>query len=377
MPDGRFVRQDICMQDGVFTEASDGEIIDASDCYAIPGLIDIHFHGCLGKDFCDGTPEAIRVLASYEASRGITAICPATLTLSEEELCRVLREAACFKREREVQGGERYLEADLVGINMEGPFISREKKGAQNEAFIRPCSAAVAEKFLASSGGLVKIIGLAPEASPHFEEYIRCMKDRVRISLAHTNADYSQAMAAIAAGASHVVHLYNAMSGLSHREPGVVGAAADSRNVYCELITDGIHVHEAAVRAAFRMMGEDRIVLISDSLRSTGLGDGRIDLGGQAVIVKGRRAVLEDGGAIAGSVTDLMECLRIAVLQMGIPLETAVKCATLNPAKAIGIEKDYGSIEKGKKAHLVLLRKEDLNVSIVIKDGCVIRQNTI
>ena len=347
--------------------------------YIIPGLVDIHFHGCMGEDVCDGIPEAFRKIAAWEVSRGVTAICPATLTLPAEELKQVLRQAAAFAQEQadasaqnQTSGGSpdnaKLPMADLIGINMEGPFISHVKKGAQNEKYIVPCSAELCGEFLEASGGLVKFIGLAPEENPDFEDYIAKVKGKVRVSLAHTNADYDTAMRAIRAGACHAVHLFNAMPELTHREPGVVGAAADSEGVTAELICDGNHVHPAVVRAAFSMLGAERVVLISDSLRAAGLGDGEIMLGGQKVLVNGSRAVLAEGGNLAGSVTDLMGCLQTAVRKMQIPLETAVRCATYNPARAIGEEDRYGSLLPGRKADIVVL-DESLDVREVYKDG--------
>ncbi len=341
-----------------------GEVLDGAGYYAIPGLIDIHFHGCMGADFCDGSLAAIDVLSRYEASVGVTAICPATLTLPADKLGEIVELGAAYRERAQKAAG-----ADLVGINMEGPFISRAKKGAQNEQYILPCSAELALSFVERSKGLVKIIGLAPEENPDFAAYIDKVKGHVRISLAHTAAEYDEAKRAFDHGASHVVHLYNAMSPFTHRDPGVIGAAADSSHVFCELICDGIHVHPSAVRAAYRLMGKDRIVLVSDSLRATGMGEGIIDLGGQAVQVSGRKATLVEDGHLAGSVTNLADCLRIAVQDMGIPLEEAVQSATQNAAKAIGIDTHYGSLDVGKKGHVVLLRKEDLALGAVIKDG--------
>lgn len=345
-------------------------VIDGSGCYAIPGLTDLHFHGCMGADFCDGTQDAIRTLAEYEALHGITAICPATLTLPVEQLCQVLSEGATFARRQQdgLEGG-----ADLVGVNMEGPFISHVKKGAQNEDYIIPCDAEVCERFIRAGEGLLKIIGLAPEENPDYLSYIAAVRDRVRVSLAHTNADYDTAMAAFEEGASHAVHLFNAMPEFTHRQPGVVGAVCDSPGVTAELICDGNHVHPSVVRGAFAMIGEERIVLISDSLRACGLGDGLIDLGGQQVQVSGTRATLVDGGNLAGSVTNLMDCMRICVQEMGIPLGSAVRCAAVNPAKVIGEEKKRGSLESGKLADIVLLDKEDLRVKCVIRKGRVLR----
>lgn len=358
-----FAYGEICMQNDVFaTETDNSAAIDAGGCYAIPGLIDMHFHGCMGYDICDGTQEAIAQIAGYEASVGVTAIAPATMTLPTDELEHILSVAAAYRREQDPKG------ADLVGINMEGPFISKAKKGAQDARNILPCSIGRCQRFLDASEGLVKLIGIAPEENPDFRAFIQQMKEKVTISLAHTNADYDTAMAAFSAGASHAVHLYNAMPAFTHREPGVVGAVCDCLHVTAELICDGVHIHPAVVRATFEMLGADRIVLISDSMRAAGMPDGQYTLGGLDVSVTGNRATLVADGALAGSVTNLMDCMRIAVRKMHIPLETAVACATMNPAKCLGISDLYGSIQVGKKANVVLL-DEKLNLQAVIKDG--------
>lgn len=367
-------REDKCFRDGkivikngVFAEeaealeAADEVIIDGEGCYAVPGLIDLHFHGCMGYDFCDGTQEAVREIAKYEASVGVTAIAPATMTLPTDELKRILGVAADYRRE--CQAG-----ADLIGINMEGPFISAEKKGAQNEHHIISCDEAVCEEFLRASEGLVKFVGIAPEKNENAVEFIRKMKDKVKISLAHTNADYDTAKAAFDAGACHAVHLFNAMPAFTHRAPGVVGAVSDSPHVNAEIICDGVHIHPSMVRAAFKMMGEERMIFISDSMRATGMPDGRYTLGGLEVDVEGNRAVLASNGALAGSATNLMDCMKTVVKDMGIPLETAVACASMNPAKALGVYDTYGSIARGKKGNVVLLDK-DLTVKLVVKDG--------
>ena len=356
---------EIYIADGLFSDApAAGDVINADDCYAIPGLIDLHFHGCMGHDFCDGAPEAIAAIAKYEASVGVTAICPATMTLPVDALERILAVGAAYPG---TDGG-----ADLIGVNMEGPFISAAKKGAQDARNIIPCDLDVLERFLSASKGLVKFIGIAPEDNPGFAPFIEQAKGRVNISLAHTNADYDAAMAAFGAGANHAVHLYNAMPPFTHRAPGVVGAVADCPWVNAELICDGVHIHPAVVRATFRMLGADRIIFISDSMRATGMPDGRYTLGGLDVDVRGNRATLAEGGALAGSATNLMDCLRTAVRKMGIPLETAVACATINPARALGVSDVYGSIRPGKKADVVLL-DADLSLRAVIKDGKLIQ----
>lgn len=359
----RFEHGDISICNGVFSSSEENteEVIDGEGCYAIPGLIDIHFHGCNGYDFCDGTKEAIQKIAEYEASVGVTSIVPATMTLPVEELESILSTAAEYKQEDSA-------EADLLGINMEGPFISRVKKGAQDAANIIPCSVRTAERFLHASQGLVTFIGIAPEEQEDAVSFIKKLKSKVNIALAHTNAGYTAAKAAFDAGANHAVHMYNAMPAFSHREPGVIGAIADSEHVLAELICDGVHIHPATVRATFKMLGSDRIVMISDSMRATGLQDGFYTLGGLDVKVEGKHATLVSDGSLAGSVTNLTDCMRVAVKEMGIPLETAVACVTVNPAKCAGIYDRYGSIRAGKKANLVLLN-QDLSLKAVIKDG--------
>ena len=339
------------------------EVLDGDGAYAIPGLIDLHFHGCKGDDFCDGTPEAIERIAEYEASIGVTAIAPATMTLPVEELKRILSVAAKYKKK-----GTSPKAADLVGINMEGPFISKVKKGAQDERNIIPCNAEIAEQFLEASDGLVKFIGIAPEDNEDYLEFIEEMKGKVNISLAHTNADYDTAKKAFDAGANHAVHLYNAMPAFTHRAPGVVGAVYDGKHVMAEIICDGIHIHPAMVRATFEMMGADRMILISDSMRAAGMPDGRYTLGGLDVDVKGNRATLVSDGALAGSVTTLPDCMRTVVQKMGLPLETAVAAATENPARSLGIYEQQGSLTAGKKANVVLL-DGDLKLVAVVKDG--------
>ena len=369
--DKKFTDGGIVIKDGtieqVYTEGNrpqtEDEILDGKGMYAIPGLIDLHFHGCKGDDFCDGSRDAIVRIAEYEASVGVTAIAPATMTLPVEELEQILRVAAEYKK-----GPHSKKEADFVGINMEGPFISPAKKGAQDERNIIPCDVKVCERFLKASEGLVKFMGIAPEESENAVAFIEEVKDKVNVSLAHTNADYDTAMAAFNAGADHAVHLYNAMPAFTHRAPGVIGAVYDGKHVMAEIICDGVHIHPAAVRATFEMMGEDRMILISDSMRAAGMPDGSYTLGGLDVNVVGNRATLASDGAIAGSVTNLMDCMKTAVKTMNIPLETAVACATINPAKSLGIDAEYGSIRAGKKAHIVLMDQE-LNVQQVIKDG--------
>lgn len=337
------------------------EDTDSEGLYAIPGLCDIHFHACDGKDFCDGTTEALSVMAHYEAINGITSICPASMTLNAARLLDICKNTANF-----TAGSD---EASLVGINLEGPFLSYEKRGAQNPKYLIAPDAALVKELNQASGGLVKLVSIAPEI-PGSMEFIQTLKHDFVLSAAHTTADYSIAKRAFDEGMSHVTHLYNAMPPFTHRAPGLIGAAYDTPNCRVELICDGVHIEPAAVRMTFSLFGDDRIILISDSMMATGLEDGIYSLGGQTVNVHGNLATLADG-TIAGSVTNLYSCMTSAV-NMGIPLESAVKCATMNPAKAIGIYEKAGSITPGKFADLLLLNS-DLSLHSVILRGKTIR----
>ena len=362
--EGTFVKKNLCIDGDKISSTEIGEVIDATGLYVIPGLTDIHFHGCVGYDFCDGTPEALEKMAEYELSNGVTTICPASMTFSEEQLTQIFANAANYKSEKG---------STLVGINMEGPFISYEKKGAQNGEYIHRPDADMFERLQKSANGLIKLCDIAPEVDGAME-CIERISDKVTVSMAHTAADWDIATEAIKKGAKHVTHLYNAMPPYSHRAPGVIGAACDNEQVMVELICDGIHSHPSTVRTTFKMFGDDRIVLISDSMEACGLEDGQYSLGGQDVTVKGNLAILTELGNIAGSVTNLMKCMRKAVKEMGIPLESAVKCATMNPTKAIGIYDTYGSLTPGKQADVVLL-DEDLEIRYIIKAGEVVYGN--
>lgn len=363
---------DVLLGDEVSVNASADELVlDGKGSFCFPGMIDLHFHGCKGYDFCDGTREAVEEIAKYEASIGVTAIAPATMTLPVEELCEILANGAGYRAEQQKRAVKK--EADLVGVNMEGPFISEAKKGAQDARNIISCDAEVYRRFQKAAKGLVKFIGIAPEEGDA-ASFITDVKGEVSVALAHTNADYEAAKKAFDAGADHAVHLYNAMPPFTHREPGVIGAVADSEHVMAEIICDGVHIHPATVRATFKMMGEDRMILISDSMRAAGMPDGQYTLGGQDVNVKGNKATMVLDGALAGSVTTLPDCVRTVVKKMGIPLETALACATINPARSLGIDNFYGSVESGKKADLVLW-DEKMNLKAVVKDGSLLRNS--
>ena len=338
------------------------EQIDADGLMAIPGLVDIHLHGAAGYDFCNTDIEGFNKIAGYEAENGILAICMATMAYREEKLADIMDMVAGYK------GG---YGADLIGINMEGPFINPGKTGAQNPEYLMLPDKEMFMRLQKRSGGIIKFIDLAPEL-PGAEEFIKdCSRD-VNISLAHTMCSYDTAMSAFLNGARHVTHLYNAMPGINHRNPGPVVAAAES-GAEVELITDNIHIHPAMVRFTFRMSGADNVIFISDSMEATGLPDGEYMLGGQEVLVNGGRAVLKQNpDIIAGSTTNLFDCMKTAVLQMGIPAGQAVQAATQNPAKAAGVEKDYGSLSEGHYGNVILIDKE-FNIHRVIQKGKVLK----
>lgn len=362
----KFEKKNIRIQNGIITQIYDGEadvtnldmyerVIDASGMKIIPGLTDIHFHGCVGYDFCDGSKEAISAMAKYQLSIGVTSICPATMTLNKERLMGICKAAAEHENKDD--------EADLVGINLEGPFISPDKVGAQNPEYVHRAEQDFLQDLIIESGGLTKLCTIAPEEEGAIE-CIEALKGNIRFSIGHTCADYDSAKAAYDAGACHVTHLFNAMPAFTHRAPGVIGAAADDPKVMAEMICDGIHVHPSAIRTAFKIFGDDRIVLISDSTRACGMPDGEYELGGLPIFKKDGAARLADG-TLAGSATNVYDCM-VNVIKMGIPEESAIKAATFNPAKAIGITDRVGTIEEGKEGKLVII-DDNYNIVEVIK----------
>ena len=357
-----FSARDLALEGGLIAAdgaPGDGEAIDAAGCYVIPGLVDIHFHGSAGGDVSDGDLEGLHRMGAYEASRGVTAMCPATMTLPADVLLRAAEAAAAYEPAPD--------EADLVGINMEGPYISPGKVGAQNPEHVRNPDVGEFRRLQEAAGGLLKLVDIAPE-EPGAEAFIEALGDEVRISVAHTSTDYDTAARAFATGARHLTHLYNAMPGMHHRNPGPIPAAVERDDVTAEIIADGVHIHPSMVRLAFNLFGDDRMILVSDTLRAAGMPDGVYDLGGQDVTVDGYEARI-DNGALAGSVSDLMRCLYVAVHDMGIPLASAVKAATANPARAIGLEGRYGTLAPGAVADVVLLDKETLELRQLILRG--------
>lgn len=361
--DFRLVQGDIEIEDGKILRVGkdlprkeEDLAVDCAGSYTVvPGFVDVHIHGCAGADTCDATREALEAMAAFLLAHGVTSFCPTTMTTSRETIQAALL-AAKDMMDHPMEGGAR-----VVGVNMEGPFIAKERKGAQKEEDILPPDFPLFQRFYEESGGIVRLVDVAPE-QPGGLDFVEKASQLCTVSIAHTTADYDQAKAAFDKGVTHATHLFNAMSGLHHRKPGVVGAVFDDSRVRGELICDGFHIHPAVLRAAFRLLG-DRALIVSDSMRANGMPEGEaFDLGGQMVTVHQGKALLPDG-TIAGSVTNLHQEIKNLV-SFGVPFEQAVKAATLLPARAIGLDGEIGSIAPGKRADLVVL-DEKLDIAAV------------
>ena len=360
--DFRFVKGGFTVEDGRFGKVFEGDCdcegVDLGGATVIPGLIDVHNHGNSNADFSDGSYEGVARMAAYLGANGVTSFAPASMTLPYDVL------AKAFDTAKQLHEAKPKGSSKLQGIQMEGPFFSEKKKGAQNGAYLKLPDYEAFEKLFNGCGGLVKIVDVAPELEGA-AEFVEKASKLCTVSIAHTDSDYEHAKAAIDAGVTHLTHLYNAMPPIHHRTPGVIGAASENEAVYAELICDGYHVHPSAVRMAFKLF-PGRICLISDALRCCGMPEGAYELGGQAVFLEGGVARLADG-TIAGSASTLFDCLRRAV-SFGVPFDEAVTAATLNPARQLGCADRLGSIAVGKCADF-LVCGEDLSLRAVCLGG--------
>ncbi len=336
------------------------EMLDFGDHYVAPGLIDLHLHGAMGRDVMDGSVAGLEEIAAYQVRNGVTGFVATTL-------------AAPLPGIRDAVAGVRAalskpLPSEILGLHLEGPFLSFEKKGAQNPEFIRPIDRDALDAVVEVCGGLRTMITVAPEIGDNLSFIPALREAGLLVSIGHSAAAYEMAMASVERGVSHATHLYNAMSGFLPREPGVVGAVLDSDGVTAELIADGIHVHPAALRMAIRKKGIGRICLITDSLNAAGLGEGEYRVGGLEVVVGNGQARLKESGALAGSVLTLSRAVRNTIEWTGISVSEAVNMASLNPARVLGLDGQVGSIDLGKLANLAVF-DGDFNVVATILRG--------
>lgn len=322
------------------------QIFDASGCYVIPGFVDIHTHGAVDVDACDENVD-FEKWKKFLLSKGVTTFFPSTVTETNDALFRAVKN----------------LE-NADGINLEGPFLSHAKKGAHDETKI----CAVDLELLSKINHKVKITTVAPEMYDNMEKISAIVNMGIKVSLGHTTADYKTSKKAFECGATHITHSFNAMPSFLHRDPGLLGAAFENDKVFCEVIADGVHLHPSVVRMIYNCIGADRMILISDSMRATGIEDGTYTLGGLDVIVKDGKATLKDG-TIAGSTSTLYDVFKCAV-SFGIPLCDAVKMATLTPSRAVEMDNIVGSLDEGKDADILVLDKELNVVKVFYKGVC-------
>ncbi len=334
-----------------------------STYHLVPGFIDVHVHGANGSDVMDGDFQALQTISQALAAEGTTAFLATTMTASPSEIGDVLQNVQHFMQD-ERQG------ARILGVHLEGPFLSPKKVGAQRADRILSPDINYIETWQKKSGNAIKLVTIAPELvnSLEFIRYLRA--NDIAVSIGHTDATYDETIAAIEAGCSHVTHLFNAMRGMHQREPGVVGAALLSEKVSTELIVDGVHLHPAMIKLALKMKGKQKIILVTDAMRAKCLPDGIYDLGGQSVAVKNNVASLPDG-TLAGSTLKMSDAIRNMLRLTDCKLMDVIQFASENPARLLNIFQEKGSIAPGKDADLVVL-DEKMNVVWVMREGEVV-----
>ncbi|MDK9852737.1 N-acetylglucosamine-6-phosphate deacetylase [Staphylococcus equorum] len=334
---------------------------DAQGQHVLPGFIDIHMHGGYGEDAMDASYDGLKHLAESLLSEGTTSYLATTMTQSDENITKALENIIEYQKQQNVLKA-----ADIVGIHLEGPFISEHKVGAQNPAYVQRPSIEKVQQFQKTANNQIKVITFAPEVEGAHET-LEALHDQIRFSIGHTVATFDETNEAVARGAKHVTHLYNAGTPFEHREPGVFGAAWTNDSLSTELIVDGIHSHPTAIQIAYKQKGNTRFFLITDAMRAKGMPDGEYDLGGQNVIVKGSEARLASG-ALAGSILKMNEGLKNLIQYTGDSLDNLWRVTSLNQAIALNIESQKGSLKVGKDADIVIV-DDEITVQTTIKAG--------
>ena len=370
LPGQGVVRTNIGFQDGKIAYiGEDASLITPlfeTDAILVPGFIDEHIHGAGGADAMDGTPEALATISATLAKEGTTAFLATTMTQSEENISQALSAVKDAMENHTCTG------AQLLGVHLEGPFISPKHVGAQPLEYVLQPSVEVFDRYDEISGGAIRVVSLAPECDVDLRLVQHVHAKGKIASVAHTGATYAQVEAAAKVGVRSITHTYNAQTSLHHREAGVVGAAMLLDEVACELICDIIHVSAPAIRLLIKNKPHEKVILITDAMRAKGMPDGLSELGGQQVIVKDGEARLTDG-TLAGSVLKMNVAIKNLVVRVGIPFTDAVDFATRNPAMQLGILHERGTIEVGKRADVVLLG-DDFSVQATLINATPVYQ---
>ncbi|GAA0743321.1 N-acetylglucosamine-6-phosphate deacetylase [Clostridium oceanicum] len=341
------------------------KILNMENYNLMPGLIDTHIHGGASFDTMDGDFESINEISKYLSTRGVTSFVPTTVT---DDVSNIKIAVENVKKSiGKVEG------AEILGSYVEGPYLTKEHKGAHPEKLLKHIDIEEIKEILKVGEGTVKTITIAPEKENSIESIKYITEKNVNVSMGHTSSNYNRAIEAIDAGAKIAVHIYNGMRGLKHREPNFIGAALTRDDVYCELIADMIHVHPAAIDIVLRCKGKDKVVLISDAMRAGGLKDGEYMLGTLKVIVKDGVARTESG-SLAGSTTNLMYSIKNMLENLPLKDIEAINMASLNPAKLLKLDKEIGSIKEGKKANLVVV-DDDFKVIKTLVNGKIVYEN--
>lgn len=355
---------------GVYAHREDlaaGEIstFDYEENTIAPGLIDIHIHGALGKDVMDGEVGSLQKIAGHQAKCGVTGFVPTTMSAPLDSILRAVeavKEASGFR-----------LDAEILGIHLEGPFLSLKQRGAQDSQFIKGIKEEDLHLAEKAARGLKKIITVAPETENNMS-FIPWLKEKgFVVSIGHSDASYEMAVKSFKAGISHTAHFFNAMSGYQSREPGVIGAVLDSDEVSVEVIADGVHIHPSGLRLAVRQKGKDKVCLITDSIKAVGLGDGAYRMGSLEIVVKGNESRLKENGCLAGSVLTLNRAVKNIIDWAGVSISEGINMASLNPARLLGVDEEMGSIQKGKYANLAVFDKEFRVVDTILRGRSVLK----